>query len=734
MALKQRTRLTLLVIEILILCAASYLALGVPLPPGSDAGFWFYVALLGLIFGARLDTPHFTKPADAILYSSGAAIALALSSHLDQWNQAEVVAFSIAIGYACLVGLVAAFAIYTLREDDTESAASNAARTIVETLGNPRAIFSIVIVFALFVFHRNSAKEVGIIAAAWALTGGLAPLEKLIELTARVKRAISKKTATASDGLVAAFQVPGLVLVRRQGARSLSFGDVLLVNDPLGKAQLCLALDDIGRDEGLLLRLLAIEGLEANRLSGASSKLEAGQVCRVEESSIDEGLREQLAPYASLVGLVAPETSIDRLYFEVVRDEGLAEARIVEARVGRDLVAYQIVNGLTKEEVVLQKNTFGFARAQAQKVGRWCSESQKFVRSPWLPRPNAPVFLRESELFEARRDAVGSFPGTAYPATIKSIHELVTHNTAILGILGVGKSMLAIELVERMIGAGIKVVCLDLTDQYAHELADFYDASGEQMALEKIQTAGDQDRDAFAENPEDGGSLPNLRAAIRGDLKTFLSEGNDARLKIYNPSRVTGTKQVSEPKTFQSQGQWRRGAALWSVTPVEVARIVTESVLEILQDRMSADARACVVFEEAHSLIPEFTSVAASTDREATNGTARAILQGRKYGLGCLVVTQRTANVTKTILNQCNTVFAMRTFDTTGKDFLANYVGADYAGMLSSLEERHAVFFGKASSCENPILIRLNDKDDFRRVFRAGNIGNMGQSSLSNAS
>lgn len=32
--------------------------------------------------------------------------------------------------------------------------------------------------------------------------------------------------------------------------------------------------------------------------------------------------------------------------------------------------------------------------------------------------------------------------------------------------------------------------------------------------------------------------------------------------------------------------------------------------------------------------------------------------------------------------------------------------------------ERHAVVFGKASSCENPVLVRLNDRDDFLEVFR----------------
>src|SRR6202020_118757 len=115
--------------------------------------------------------------------------------------------------------------------------------------------------------------------------------------------------------------------------------------------------------------------------------------------------------------------------------------------------------------------------------------------------------------------------------------------------------------------------------------------------------------------------------------------------------------------------------------------------------------------EEAHSLVPEWNSVVAEGDKAATARSARAILQGRKYGLGCLLITQRTANVTKTILNQCNTIFAMRTFDDTGKTFLANYIGSDYADSLSSLSERQAILFGKATSCENPILIRLNDRD-----------------------
>lgn len=485
---------------------------------------------------------------------------------------------------------------------------------------------------------------------------------------------------------------------------------------------MALALDYVGRDEGVLLRTIEIADAKVStKLRSQLSALRPNAVVRV--PAPDETLvhNRLVKTKAALVGLVAPDTSVERLFFEVVKEEGLEEGRLVEVQIGKRVVTYQLVNGLTKEEVVQHKNTHGFARAQAQKIGEWDAASERFTLVKWLPSPNAPVFLKSTAHFVASCNAVGHFPGTNYPVSIKSIDELITHNTAILGILGVGKSMLAIELVERMIAAGIKVICLDLTNQYSQELAAYYDQAHEEACLDRIQQAGEQDREAWADNPEDGGSIPALRVAFHEDLVEFLAVDNPRRLKIYNPSQVVGSKQLSEPKQFQTQGKWQRGAALWGVTPVEITRIVSETALSLLQNKMSSKARVCLVYEEAHSLIPEFSAVASPSDREASNGTARAILQGRKYGLGCLVVTQRTANVTKTILNQCNTVFAMRTFDETGKEFLANYIGKEYADSLSSISERHAVLFGKASSCENPILIRLNDREDFRQAFRNEN-------------
>jgi hypothetical protein len=41
--------------------------------------------------------------------------------------------------------------------------------------------------------------------------------------------------------------------------------------------------------------------------------------------------------------------------------------------------------------------------------------------------------------------------------------------------------------------------------------------------------------------------------------------------------------------------------------------------------------------------------------------------------------------------------------------FLENYIGPTYAPILASLRDRQAVIFGRASSCNSPIIIELND-------------------------
>jgi DNA helicase HerA-like ATPase len=231
--------------------------------------------------------------------------------------------------------------------------------------------------------------------------------------------------------------------------------------------------------------------------------------------------------------------------------------------------------------------------------------------------------------------------------------DVVTHNTAILGVTGSGKSYLAFWLIEGLIAQGIRVLVLDVSRQHY----------------------------------------------------VFLQKHNPFQIK--GPENITEWLDGKDPLAIH---QFATSSNYPQTTSLVVARALDWLEKKVkLKAGENEPAHLCIVIEEAHSLIPEWNQVAQRGDESYVNYTARTILQGRKYGMGCVVVSQRTANVTKTILNQCNTIIALQSFDQTGLDFLSNYMGESYAHAISTLPTQHAVLVGKASSSTRPILFAITD-------------------------
>lgn len=713
LSLNQRWRFIILLTELFILCAGSRLAFGVWFPPIDEKGFGFYSALFGLILGSRLDTPHFVKPADAVLYALPAVFGLFLVRDWDAWSQVERTAFDIALAYCAIIVTAGGIAILTfdLKALWTQRL-STATKEIAQALGTPRAVFSVLVVFAVISFHRHSATEVLLILLTWILVAAFAPIETGLMLFARIRALFSGVPLNLAAGELAASQDPNVYLVRQADGQALLPRQVIAINDPVDGHRLGLVLNHVGRDHNQLARVIKLD-TEPDKDTIAVLKSLPGSAAIVLDG--DQSHRGALVAEAeAIVGITAKESTLEKLFIETIPDSEIEEGRLVQTTISGKPVIYQVINGLLKDEPVKDKNTYGFARAQAQKIGRWDAANKRFELVKWLPNMNEPVKLLKA--VEAKPDAaaVGHFPKTDYTVSIKDINALVTHNTAILGILGVGKSKLALELVERMIVSGIRVICIDLTNQYAKELSDYYDQPSESARIKALEHVGPSGRSTASRIVEEGGSKGQFVEALRNDVKSFLAGQQGTMLKIFNPAQFEVWRQTG--------GMYDNKAAMATLTPAEITHFISQATLEAVMElgmlQEDEAARVCLVYEEAHSLIPEWNSVVMEGDKAASNGTARAILQGRKYGMGCLLITQRTANVTKTILNQCNTVFAMRSFDSTGMEFLSNYIGDDYAGTLSTLPERHAVFFGKASSCENPVLIRLNDQNKFRGPFR----------------
>lgn len=96
--------------------------------------------------------------------------------------------------------------------------------------------------------------------------------------------------------------------------------------------------------------------------------------------------------------------------------------------------------------------------------------------------------------------------------------------------------------------------------------------------------------------------------------------------------------------------------------PAEVRATAIGVLCRIFFDYRYWDSNAenlpiALVLEEAHSYIPAHSDSRYSIAIEAIERIAK---EGRKYGLSLVVVSQRPANVSTTILSQCGTFVALR--------------------------------------------------------------------------
>lgn len=428
-----------------------------------------------------------------------------------------------------------------------------------------------------------------------------------------------------------------------------------------------------------------------------------------------------------IIGVVDCGSDIEKIRVKLTIDEqsGLyslvREGTVIETVINGKACMYQAINGVVSEEKYLPNEEEGYISLHARKLGEYDKDALTIKEVPWLPENAAVVWLHQSKEDRVAVDAsIGVLPGTRYPIPIHNIDALVTHNTAILGILGVGKSCLAFELIQKVVvlsrsqNSRIRVICIDVTGEYATTLPQYGAECTIPENEELIKSLIAQKNNAVKAKDEGGNHLV-FRNGMRAIIDCFMGDDNGPQVLVINPEQYPVTKQTTDGKSSNYGKPPYDLTPFADLTAAEITRIISEEALDYCKTSYSGgslEARLLLVFEEAHTLIPEWSSAANEGDRNAANGTARVILQGRKYGLGSMVITQRTANVSKSILNQCNTIFALRVFDDTGKQFLENYVGRDYAALLPTLEERHAIVSGRALALTCPVEIALNDKSD----------------------
>lgn len=128
-----------------------------------------------------------------------------------------------------------------------------------------------------------------------------------------------------------------------------------------------------------------------------------------------------------------------------------------------------------------------------------------------------------------------------------------------------------------------------------------------------------------------------------------------------------------------------------------------------------------LVLEEAHAyLAKEHAGTAAAAVRKIAK-------EGRKYGVGIMVVSQRPSEIDPTILSQCGTIFAMRLANDIDRGQVAGAASDNLKGlfeMLPVLRTGEAIVVGEAVSLpirtliDPPDMNRRPDSGDPRVVVR----------------
>lgn len=159
-----------------------------------------------------------------------------------------------------------------------------------------------------------------------------------------------------------------------------------------------------------------------------------------------------------------------------------------------------------------------------------------------------------------------------------------------------------------------------------------------------------------------------------------------------------------------------------SGVPNEVAGVASAAIARIIfqlkvwqSEDERRDSPVLLVCEEAHRYVPN----RGEAQYEAAQSAIRRIAkEGRKYGVGLLLVSQRPSEVEATVLSQCNSWIVLRITNDSDREHVRSVLPDSMSGltkMLSGLRRQEAIFVGQAATLPSRIMIRSLSKEQLPR-------------------
>jgi DNA helicase HerA-like ATPase len=145
------------------------------------------------------------------------------------------------------------------------------------------------------------------------------------------------------------------------------------------------------------------------------------------------------------------------------------------------------------------------------------------------------------------------------------------------------------------------------------------------------------------------------------------------------------------------------------VTQCSIAAILLETLFEHRSNLSNRIAPFATVIEEAHTFIPSARE--GTTDAVTLPVVRRIITEGRKFGTGLILISQRPSRLDETIISQCNSFLILRLVNPRDQQFvrtvMENLTESD-ARMIPGFGPGQGIVSGQVVRFPLPVMIRMD--------------------------
>jgi len=386
-------------------------------------------------------------------------------------------------------------------------------------------------------------------------------------------------------------------------------------------------------------------------------------------------------------------------------------------------------------------------------------DSRNLLQVPRTPfRAGDPVLKATDELI---RDVVGLKENTdtgAYIGLLQGhdikvevdINSMVQKHVSILAKTGGGKSFLCGALIEELMKHNVTIVVLDPHGEYGsmRDKAQVMETTRDFKVTPRgytdkiIEFATDTEVNKKAKplkftlaniEARDLLSLTNIKnvrtyiTTLRKAIDLVKSARSEYSLKDIinvleadeenqNNSLISELEYLNEVNIFATKGtridelvmKGKTTIINLKGTPPDIQDLIVSRICSALFELRKVDKipPMMLVVEEAHNYCPQQGSV-------TSNKVFRTIAsEGRKFGLGLTIITQRAAKVDKNVLSQCNTQMILKVTNPNDLKAIATSVEGLTPGMAEEIQRLPiGVALVMGGNIHMPLLVEVRPRE-----------------------